>query len=150
VFFGVGISLVVAPLTTTLMGSVPVANAGLASAINNAVSRIGQPLLSALIFVLVSGSFYAALASAVPGFDATDPAARALVQPLNRPGAGAGEAIAAAARMASFDALHLAAIACALLLVAGAVANWVGLRPEPGVVDEADGGRERVEAPGVG
>ena len=36
--FGVGISLVVAPLTTTLMGSVPVRNSGLASAINNAIS----------------------------------------------------------------------------------------------------------------
>ena len=71
--FGVGISLVVAPLTTTLMGSVPVSNAGLASAINNAVSRVGQPLLSALIFVVVSGAFYAALAGAVPGFDSVRP-----------------------------------------------------------------------------
>ena len=68
------------------MGSVPVANAGLASAINNSISRIGQPLLSAVIFVVVSGSFYAALAGAVPGFDPSDPAARALVQPLNKPG----------------------------------------------------------------
>ena len=46
--FGIGITLVVAPLTTTLMSSVPVSNAGLASAINNAISRIGQPLLSAV------------------------------------------------------------------------------------------------------
>jgi hypothetical protein len=41
--FGTGISLVVAPLTTTLMGSVPVGNAGIASAINNAISRVGGP-----------------------------------------------------------------------------------------------------------
>ena len=49
--FGVGITLVVAPLTTTLMGSIPVGNAGIGSAINNAISRVGQPLLGAVIFV---------------------------------------------------------------------------------------------------
>jgi EmrB/QacA subfamily drug resistance transporter len=135
--FGVGISLVVAPLTTTLMGSVPVANAGLASAINNAVSRIGQPLLSALIFVVVSGAFYAALAGAVPGLDAADPAMRAVVQPLNPPGAGASPELVAAARDASVDALHLAAAVCAALLLAGSATNWIGLRPgTPG--DEAE------------
>jgi EmrB/QacA subfamily drug resistance transporter len=159
--FGVGISLVVAPLTTTLMGSVPVGNAGLASAINNAVSRIGQPLLSALIFVVVSGSFYAALAGAVPGFDATDPAMRAVVQPLNTPGAGASAALVDAARAASVEALHLAAFACALLLLAGSATNWIGLRPTAGEgeLDGADaavtgapgvGGREPVEATSLG
>ena len=127
--FGIGISLVVAPLTTTLMGSVPVSNAGLASAINNAVSRIGQPLLSAVIFVVVSGAFYAALAGAVPGFDAADPAMRAVVQPLNEPAAGASPELVAAAREASVDALRLAALVCAALLAAGAAVNWVGLRP---------------------
>jgi EmrB/QacA subfamily drug resistance transporter len=130
--FGSGITLVVAPLTTTLMGSVPVANAGLASAINNAVSRVGQPLLAALIFVLVSGSFYAALAGAAPAFDAGDPAMRAAVQPLNPPAAGTPADVAAAAIEASVDALHLASFACALLLLAGSLVNWVGLRPRPG------------------
>lgn len=127
--FGLGISLVVAPLTTTLMGSVPVANAGLASAINNAISRIGQPLLSAVIFVVVSGSFYATLAGAVPGFDPSDPAARALVQPLNKPGPEAAGVLVDAARVASVDALRLAAVVCAALLLGGALANWIGLRP---------------------
>ena len=136
---GLGISLVVAPLTSTLMSSVPVRNAGLASAINNAVSRIGQPLLSAVIFVVVSGSFYAALAGAVPGLDAADPALRALVQPLNPPGAAASPAIAAAARIASVDALRLAAIVCSALLGAGAAANWLGLRAGTGDSVQADG-----------
>ena len=54
--------MVVAPLTSTLMSSVPTGNAGVASAINNAISRVGQPLLAALIFVVVSGTFYATLA----------------------------------------------------------------------------------------
>ena len=54
ILFGVGITLVVAPLTTTLMGSVPVANAGLGSAINNAISRVGSPLLLALLYLVIT------------------------------------------------------------------------------------------------
>ncbi len=134
--FGVGISMVVAPLTSTLMSSVPVSNAGLASAINNSISRIGQPLLSALIFVVVSGSFYAALAGAVPGLNANDPVLRAQVQPLNPPAAGTPPEVATAAKHASVDALRLAAIVCAALLASGAVANGVGLRARPGEMDE--------------
>ena len=62
ILFGIGIALLVAPLTTALMSSVPVRNAGLASAINNALSRVGQPLLAAAVFIVVSGAFYSALA----------------------------------------------------------------------------------------
>jgi predicted MFS family arabinose efflux permease len=137
--FGVGITLVVAPLTSTLMTSVPVANAGLASAINNAISRIGQPLLSALIFVVVSGSFYAAVAGAVPGFDAADPAMRAAIQPLNPPHPGASAELVAAARTASVEALHLAAAVCAGLLLAGSAVSWAGLRPGDARAATAEG-----------
>jgi EmrB/QacA subfamily drug resistance transporter len=147
VLFGFGLSLIVAPLTTTLMSSVPVQNAGIASAINNAISRIGQPLLAALIFVVVSGSFYAALARAVPGVDPADPALRALVQPLNPPAAATPAAVAAAARAASIDALRLAAIVCAVLLAAGSLANWLGLRPEASEAGEAG---EELEVAGSG
>lgn len=136
---GIGLTLVVAPLTATLMGSVPVGNAGLASAVNNAISRVGQPLLSAVIFVVVSGSFYAALAGAVPGLDAADPAVRAMVQPLNPPAAGTPAEIAAAAKAASVDALRLAALVCAGLLVAGALVNGIGLaRPDDPADDRAE------------
>jgi hypothetical protein len=109
-----------------------VANAGLASAINNAISRIGQPLLSAVIFVVVSGSFYAAVTLAVPTFDSTDPEQRALVQPLNPPGADASPELVAASKEASVDALRLASIVCGALLLGGAATNWYGLRPTPG------------------
>jgi predicted MFS family arabinose efflux permease len=128
--FGLGISMVVAPLTATLMSSVPVANAGVASAINNAVSRIGQPLLIALIFIVVTGTFYASLAAQVPGLDASDPAIRELVQPLNEPKPGTPPEVAQAATVASTGAFRLAAIVCGLLLLAGAAVNALGLRGE--------------------
>ena len=49
--FGVGISMVVAPLTSALMSSIPGRFSGLGSAINNSISRVGQPLLGAIIFI---------------------------------------------------------------------------------------------------
>jgi EmrB/QacA subfamily drug resistance transporter len=146
VLFGIGIAQVVAPLTATLMSSVPVGNAGLASAINNAISRIGQPLLSALIFVVVSGSFYAALAGVVPGLDPADPTLRAQVQPLNPVAPGTPDVIAAAARIASVDAVHLAALVCAVLVAAGGIANFIGLRPDrAGEADETTEARRPRE-----
>ena len=125
------------------MSSVPVRNAGLASAINNAISRVGQPILAALIFVVVSGAFYASLGTAA-GVDASDPTLRSSVQPLNPPGPQVPEAIAAAAWIASTDAFHLAAIVGATLLVAGALTSWFGLRPTRqrttvGAARESDG-----------
>lgn len=128
--FGVGISLVVAPLTSALMSSVAVRFAGVASAINNALSRVGSPLLSAIIFIVVSGTFYSTLAAKVPGVDPASPELRQAVQPLNpqKPGDNVAPEVRAAAREASTDAFHIASITCAALLVAGAAVNFVGLR----------------------
>ncbi len=145
--FGFGLSLVVAPLTSTLMSSVPVGNAGLASAINNSISRVGQPLLAAVIFVVVSGSFYASLAADVPGVDPNDPQLRAQVQPLNPPAEGTPPDVAQAATEASVDALHLAVIVCAALLAAGALTNGIGLKSQGG--EEAEPGAPGTREPDV-
>jgi EmrB/QacA subfamily drug resistance transporter len=126
--FGAGISMVVAPLTTVLMSSVPVDRAGLGSAINNAISRIGQPLVIAAVFVAITSNFYAALAAAVPGTDPNDASLRQHLQPLNPPPGDASQALAAAARAASTDAFHLAILVAATLLILGALVNWYGIR----------------------
>jgi len=126
--FGIGISMVVAPLTSTLMGSAPVDRAGLASALNNALSRVGQPLVSAAIFIVITDRFYASLASRVAGLDPTSTDLRAAVQPLNAPAATVEPAIAAAARQASGEAFAATILVVAGLLLAGAIVNFVGLR----------------------
>jgi EmrB/QacA subfamily drug resistance transporter len=126
--FGVGITLVVAPLTTTLMGSVPVANAGLGAAINNAVSRVGQPLLLALIYLAITAVFYATLGDLVPGLDTASDAVRAEFQPLNPPPSGVDPATANAVDQASTDAFRVAMLLVSGLLVAGAAVNGLGLR----------------------
>lgn len=136
VLFGIGISLVVAPLTSTLMGSVSVERAGLASAINNALSRVGQPLVSAAIFIVITDRFYGSLASRVPGLDPSSPVLRAAVAPLNAADPAVDPAIAAAARLASGEAFAATLLVVAGLLLAGAIVSWIGLRPATEAVSD--------------
>ena len=126
--FGIGISLLVAPLTTALMSSVPVRNAGLGSAINNAVSRAGSPLVSALLFIAITATFYPSLARQAPGVDVDDPQIREQVQPLTSVPEDVDPTLADAARRASADAFRLAMIVSAGLLLAGAAINGIGIR----------------------
>ncbi|HET7030574.1 MAG TPA: MFS transporter [Candidatus Limnocylindrales bacterium] len=133
---GFGMAMVVAPLTSTLMGSIPSRNSGLGSAINNALSRVGQPLLGAVIFVAITATFYATLAAHVPGLNADDPAVRAVIVPLNPARPGTDPALAAAAKLASVDAFHLASVVSAVLMIAGSAVNWFGLRGSTGKAAE--------------
>jgi EmrB/QacA subfamily drug resistance transporter len=144
--FGLGISLVVAPLTTALMSSIPVRNAGIGSAINNAVSRVGSPLVSAVLFIAITATFYPSLASRVPGLNVDSPEVRSQVEPLTSTPDNLDPALAEAAREASTDAFHLAMLVSALLCLAGAAINGIGIRnPRP---EEAAAAAERVTVAG--
>ena len=139
IVFGTGIALLVAPLTTALMSSVPVRRAGLGSAINNAVSRVGSPLVSAVLFIVITATFYPTLGRLAPEVDVDDPTVRQQVQPLTRPPNDADPALAEAARQASTDAFRLAMLVSAALLVAGAAINAAGIRnPEPEALAAAE------------
>ena len=116
-----------APLTTALMSSVSARNSGVASAINNALSRVGQPLVAAAVFIAVSGTFYATLAAAMPGTDPDAPLVRQF-DALNPPPGDAPPELKAAAKIASTDAYHVAVLVAAGLLISGAGVNAVGLR----------------------
>ncbi len=127
--FGLGISIMVAPLTTALMTSVPPRNSGLASAINNAVSRIGPLLAWAVIFIGVSAVFYGGLSSRL-GMETDSAVVRAQYPPLNPPDTGSQQEIQAA-REASTDAFHLAMLIAAGLAISGAAINGLGIRNPP-------------------
>jgi EmrB/QacA subfamily drug resistance transporter len=130
--FGFGLAIMVAPLTTALMTSVPVHNAGVGSAVNNAISRVGPQLAGALIFVAITTSFYAGLAARLPSLDVNDPDIRRTISPLNveRPPASAPPDVVArvaAEREASTEAFRLAMLISAVLLAAGAITNALGI-----------------------
>lgn len=135
--FGLGLAMMVAPLTTALMASVPERYAGVGSAVNNAISRVGPQLAGAVIFIAITGSFYAGMARRLPGTDTSAPAFRAAVAPLNPPALPATTPAPELARLAelareqSAESFHLAMLVGAGLLLAGALVNLAGIRREP-------------------
>lgn len=133
--FGFGLSIMVAPLTTALMTSVPATRSGLASAINNAISRVGPQLAGAVIFVAITTTFYAGLHDRIPTLQVDDPTFRKAVAPLdvrqvseNQTGPAELFALLEAERGASTDAFHLAMLVSAGLLLAGAAVNAFGIQ----------------------
>jgi hypothetical protein len=134
IIFGFGLALMVAPLTTALMTSVPVRNSGVASAVNNAISRVGPQLAGAVIFVAITATFYSGMSARVPGTDASDPTFRHDYPPLNVPrcpeNASCPQEVVAriqATRDQSTEAFHLAMYVAVGLLAAGALVNAVGI-----------------------
>lgn len=126
--FGLGATLMVAPLTATVMASVPVERAGVASAVNTAISDVGPQLAVAVLFVAMTQNFYGALARDAPSLDVASAAVRKEVAPLNVPGPRVAEEVRLAARDASTGAFRLAMVVAAVMLFAGAVINAAGLR----------------------
>ncbi|MFC6325186.1 MFS transporter [Microbacterium koreense] len=85
IVFGLGLSLTVTPLTSTILGSIDSTRSGIASAVNNAVSRVAGLVAIALLAPILGGEL-------------------------------------------DLEGFHRAAIVTAILLVAGGVVSFLGIR----------------------
>ncbi len=104
VVFGLGLAATVAPLTATVLDSVEEHHVGIASGVNNGVSRVAGLLAIAVLGAVISAQF----------------------------DAGAGREIAsgpltAAAPEASTDAFHLGIAIAAALMILGGIAAAIGI-----------------------
>ena len=133
---GLGLSATVAPLTATVLDSVEERRVGIASGINNGVSRVAGLLAIAILGAVISAHFGsqldANLGSRPLGPQASQAVARAKEKPLAVPSTGKlppGQAatVRAASVEASTSAFHLGVLIAAILMILGGIASWVGI-----------------------
>jgi EmrB/QacA subfamily drug resistance transporter len=149
--FGVGLSATVAPLTATVLDSVEERRVGIASGVNNGVSRVAGLLAIAILGAVISAHFGSELDSQLGarplGPAASQAVTKAKEKPLAVPGAGKlppgqAAAVRAAATEASTAAFHLGVLIAALLMIVGGIASWLG-------IEDPRQRRSAVETPGA-
>ena len=137
IVFGLGLSATVAPLTATALNSVPEHQVGIASGINNGVSRVAGLLAIAVLGALIAGSFSSTIDDNLSGTQlspkAQDAVAQAKDKALGTPdtiGLPANEAatVRSAGDDASAHAFHLGLAAGGILMIVGGVIAGIGLR----------------------
>jgi len=131
VVLGCGMAITVAPLTTTVMGSVDRRHAGVASGINNAVSRVAGLLAIALFGVLLAGAFRARVDAELDRIRLAPPARAAIDRELPRMAAAdlSGASMSAAQRASVRESIDRAFVAAfeRVMLTAAALALASGL-----------------------
>ena len=161
--FGLGLSATVAPLTATVLDSVAENRVGIASGVNNGVSRVAGLLAIAVLGAVISAHFGARLDAELNrpvsiGIESealrkeerrqmSAAIAEAKEQPLGIPDTGGlyGSVrvpLEAAASDASTSAFHLGALLAGSLMILGGIASGIGIRnkrrPDPEPVEELD------------
>jgi EmrB/QacA subfamily drug resistance transporter len=135
--FGVGLSATVAPLTATVLDSVDEHRVGVASGVNNGVSRVAGLLAIAVLGAIISASFGAKLDDQL-GAEPLSPAASAAVaeakeKPLAVPAAAdlsAADAsrVTQAAEEASTSSFHLGIGIAGILMIIGGIVAGLGVQ----------------------
>jgi EmrB/QacA subfamily drug resistance transporter len=137
VVFGLGLSMTVAPLTATVLTNVSTEEAGIASAVNNAIARIAGLLGTAAVGAVMAATFAASFDSRIAGTQlgasgrAAELAAKHLA--LGRPRLAhvppaQARALVAAANGASLQSFHIAVAIAAGLLIAGGIVGVLGIQ----------------------
>ncbi|MET0128485.1 MAG: MFS transporter [Solirubrobacterales bacterium] len=151
VLFGLGLSMTVAPLTTTVLDSVEERHVGVASGVNNAVARVAGVLAIAALGAVISAQFSSALDQKAP--PVRGPAAASAIeaaeeQPLSGGGVSGvpepeARALDSAIEDSAESAFHLGMLLGAVLMALGGVISLLWVRNP-----EGDSEREPVRGPG--
>jgi hypothetical protein len=138
--FGLGLSATVAPLTATALNSVAENHVGVASGINNGVSRIAGLLAIAVLGAVISGSFESTIDDKLAGTQLSPQGRQAVSdakeRPLSVPDTGGiaseeADRIETAATDASESGFHLGlGLAGGLMIVGGVIAGFGIQNPE--------------------
>ena len=150
--FSLGLSMTVAPLTAAVLAGVETDQAGIASAVNNAVARVAGLLGTAAVGAAVAAAFVSHLDSQLAGRPLGPRAQAAVAEakklPLGRPDTkglppAQARAVTAAAENASLESFHLGMGIAALLVALGGIAGAIGVRNPRRVVlaEECEGGQ---------
>jgi EmrB/QacA subfamily drug resistance transporter len=143
--FGIGLSATVAPLTATVLDSVDPHRVGIASGVNNGVSRVAGLLAIAVLGAVISAHFAGALDSRLGPAPLSAPAATAVSDAKEKPlavpetdrlTAAEAERIETAAADASTSSFHLGIGIGAVLMILGGIVAGLGI----------ENPRRRVEA----
>lgn len=147
-----GMALTMAPATTSIMGSLPLAKAGVGSAVNDTTRQIGGAVGVAVVGSVFASIYGAQIVDAVAGKGLSPGAVEGAKDSLgfalvvaNRIGGAAGDAFAAAARSAFVDGFHAGLWVGAGAALLGAIAALLWLPARARGEDEARQAAEFVE-----
>jgi EmrB/QacA subfamily drug resistance transporter len=153
--FGLGLAATVAPLTATALNSVEERQVGVASGINNGVSRIAGLLAIAILGALIAGQFGSTIDENLSGTQLSPQGQRAVDAAKDRSlgvpdtadlASNEAASIDTAAEDASSDAFQMAMAAAGLLMIVGGVIAGIGLRnPERETAYDAPGAAQAGE-----
>lgn len=132
--FGFGLTITVAPLTAAILGDVDPKQAGIASAVNNAVARVAGLIAVAAVGAIVAGQFGSVIdnqfrAAGVP--DEYTAQAKQVSLTLTPPRGipySQDPAVLKAMSDASVSAFHTGILAVSGLMIAGGIISLVGIR----------------------
>jgi EmrB/QacA subfamily drug resistance transporter len=153
-----GMALTMAPATTSIMGSLPLAKAGVGSAVNDTTRQIGGAVGVAVIGSVFASIYGSKVADALAGKPVPPSAAEsaknslgAALEVAQRVGGAAGDAFAALAKSAFVDGFHAGLLVGAGAAVVGAIVAvlWLPARPrdEDEARQDAEYDAERYHAP---
>jgi MFS family permease len=144
--FALGLSMTVAPLTAAVLAGAERTQAGIASAVNNAVARVAGLLGTAAVGAAIATAFATSLDTNLTGVR-LGPAAEATVReakrlPLGLPNVSGlpprqAHAVLSAAEAASLHSFHLGLAIAAVLVALGGIAGALGVRNPERVVHAA-------------